>query len=497
MNKQDFMKLQTCVLRVNIQCACDGCKQKIKKLLNKVDGVYKTSIDLDQGKVTVSGNADPAALIKKLNKAGKHAELWGPQKGGNVLNNQFKNMVLDNKGKKGGGGGGGGGGGKDKQKDGKGNQPIQIPISGFKDLKLPNKDQKQVKFNIPIGGGGHGGGGFDDEDDFYDDDSFDDDEFDDEYDDEDDDSFDEYEKKPNKMMAGPGVGGHGPHGPIAMMNGNGKKGPGAGFELPGQFKGMAGKNDAKNGKDSKKGGGESGKKGKDGKSGGGGGFGAFFGSKIGGALLGGGKKKQSASSPKGGKKGDKKGDKGGKHHDEGKFNGGGKQSEFLEFSKPQNGGGGKNKGQNGSGGKNTGQNGGGGGARNIGQMGGNPMMPQMGNYSMGQMGGYPMGQMPSAQGLPMGYRPQGMEHGGNPYQQQQQFQQQQYQQQQYMQAMLMNQQRANMYHPQMLYGGQPPHGAYGPPMGQHGAYGPPMGAPANDNMTHIFSDENTDSCSIM
>ncbi|KAL4561797.1 hypothetical protein LXL04_033971 [Taraxacum kok-saghyz] len=44
MNKQDFMKLQTCVLRINIQCACDGCKQKIKKLLNKVDGNAHSSI---------------------------------------------------------------------------------------------------------------------------------------------------------------------------------------------------------------------------------------------------------------------------------------------------------------------------------------------------------------------------------------------------------------------------------------------------------------------
>lgn len=30
--------LQSCVLRVNIGCACDGCKQKVKKLLQKIDG---------------------------------------------------------------------------------------------------------------------------------------------------------------------------------------------------------------------------------------------------------------------------------------------------------------------------------------------------------------------------------------------------------------------------------------------------------------------------
>ncbi|KAJ0703948.1 putative heavy metal-associated domain, HMA, heavy metal-associated domain superfamily [Helianthus annuus] len=497
MNKQDFMKLQTCVIKLNTQCACDGCKQKIKKLLNKVDGVYKTSIDLEQGKVTVSGNADPAALIKKLNKSGKHAELLGPQKGMNVLNNQFKNMGFDNKNQK-----GGGGGGKDSQKDVKGLQQMQAAMNkGFKDFKPPNKDQKSVKFNLPVGGGG-GGGGFDDEDDFDDDDSFDEeDDFDDEFDDEDDDSFDGEDKKPNNMKAGPGVGGHGPHGPIAMMNG--KKGPGAGFDLPVQFKGKGGNIDnSKNGNGGKKGGGggdvDSGKKGKGGKDSGSGGFGGFFGGKIGGAFLGGGKKKHGDLSPKGGKKGadgggggqakggnwEKKGE--GKHHDEGKLSGGNKQSEFLEFSKPHNGGGG---------GRNMAHNGGGnGGGRNMGHpMGGNPMIPQMGNFPMGQMGGHPMGQMPSAQGLPMAYRGQGGMDNGNPFnQQQQQYmmqQQQQQQQQQYMQAMMMNQQRANMYPPQMMYGHMPPpHAA---------AYGPPMGAPVNDNITHIFSDENTDSCSIM
>ncbi|KAI3775894.1 hypothetical protein L1987_45651 [Smallanthus sonchifolius] len=433
MNKQDLMKLQTCVLRVNIQCACEGCNQKIKKLLNKIDGVYKTSIDLGQGKVTVYGNADPATLIKKLNKSGKHAEVWGPQ------NKQFKNHKGES--------------GKDKQK---GQQQMQATINkGFKDIKLSNKDQKSVKFNLQVGGGG---GGFDGEDDFDDDD-------------EDGDSF-EY-KKPNKMMTGPRVGGYGPHGPIGMMNG--KKGPSAGFELPIEFKGKGGNNDAKKGNGGKKGGGGDSKSGKKSK-GGGGGFGGFFGGKIGGVFLGGGKKKHGESKPKGGKKGGDGGGGGqtkggswdkkeGKHHYEGKFSSSNKQNEFLEFSKPQNGGGGRNMGP--KGGKS---------GQNIGPMGGNPMTPQMGNY--------PMGQMPSAQGLPMAYRGQGVDHG-NPYNHQQYQQQQQHQQQQYMQAMMMNQHKANMY-PQMMYG-QPP----------SAAYGPPMGGPVNDNMTHMFSDENTDSCSIM
>ncbi|KAF3619751.1 putative MLO-like protein 3-like [Capsicum annuum] len=58
---------QTCVLKVNIHC--DGCKQEVKKKLQKIEGVYIVKIDADQSKVTVTGNVDPATLIKKLVKS--------------------------------------------------------------------------------------------------------------------------------------------------------------------------------------------------------------------------------------------------------------------------------------------------------------------------------------------------------------------------------------------------------------------------------------------
>ncbi|VVB15142.1 unnamed protein product [Arabis nemorensis] len=67
MSKEEFMKIQTCVLKVNIHC--DGCKQKVKKILHKIEGVFTTKIDAEQGKVTVSGNVDPSVLIKKLLKS--------------------------------------------------------------------------------------------------------------------------------------------------------------------------------------------------------------------------------------------------------------------------------------------------------------------------------------------------------------------------------------------------------------------------------------------
>nr|GMD80534.1 heavy metal-associated isoprenylated plant protein 33-like [Ipomoea batatas] len=94
MSKEEFLKIQTCVLKVNIHC--DGCKHKVKKILQKIEGVYKIGIDSESGKVTVSGNVDPATLIKKLTKHGKHAELWGAPKGNNAQN-QMKNMQIEGK----------------------------------------------------------------------------------------------------------------------------------------------------------------------------------------------------------------------------------------------------------------------------------------------------------------------------------------------------------------------------------------------------------------
>ncbi|XP_042417964.1 heavy metal-associated isoprenylated plant protein 37-like [Zingiber officinale] len=73
---EDFklFKIQTVVLKVHIHC--DGCKQEVKKLLQKIEGIYTVIIDAEQQKVTVAGDVDSGTLIKKLARSGKHAELW-------------------------------------------------------------------------------------------------------------------------------------------------------------------------------------------------------------------------------------------------------------------------------------------------------------------------------------------------------------------------------------------------------------------------------------
>ncbi|KAJ7980261.1 Heavy metal-associated isoprenylated plant protein [Quillaja saponaria] len=68
------LNYQTWFLKVSIHC--EGCKRKVKKVLQSIDGVFTTTIDLQQQKVAVTGSVGVETLIKKLNKSGKHAEIW-------------------------------------------------------------------------------------------------------------------------------------------------------------------------------------------------------------------------------------------------------------------------------------------------------------------------------------------------------------------------------------------------------------------------------------
>ncbi|KAJ0977705.1 hypothetical protein J5N97_013179 [Dioscorea zingiberensis] len=75
------LKYQTWVLRVSIHC--EGCRKKVKRVLQNINGVYEILIDSRQHKVTVTGNVDAETLIKKLAKSHKHAELWPEPKPAN------------------------------------------------------------------------------------------------------------------------------------------------------------------------------------------------------------------------------------------------------------------------------------------------------------------------------------------------------------------------------------------------------------------------------
>ncbi|XP_066310631.1 heavy metal-associated isoprenylated plant protein 35-like isoform X1 [Miscanthus floridulus] len=75
----EAIECQDVVLRVAIHC--QGCKKKVKKVLQNISGVYRCEIDARSNKVvaTVSTKLDPYMLVAKLRKSGKQAELWPEQ----------------------------------------------------------------------------------------------------------------------------------------------------------------------------------------------------------------------------------------------------------------------------------------------------------------------------------------------------------------------------------------------------------------------------------
>ncbi|XP_058092326.1 heavy metal-associated isoprenylated plant protein 28-like [Magnolia sinica] len=61
-------------MRVHMDCA--GCESKIKKALQKLEGIDDIDIDMGMQKVTVTGWADQKKVLKAVRKTGRRAELW-------------------------------------------------------------------------------------------------------------------------------------------------------------------------------------------------------------------------------------------------------------------------------------------------------------------------------------------------------------------------------------------------------------------------------------
>ncbi|PKU63718.1 heavy metal-associated isoprenylated plant protein 35 [Dendrobium catenatum] len=89
------LSYQTSVLKVSIHC--EGCKKKVRKILQRLDGVYDIDINSKQNKVTVTGKVDAESLIRRLVKYGKHAELW-PEKKADAANSSGE-AAIDTKAK--------------------------------------------------------------------------------------------------------------------------------------------------------------------------------------------------------------------------------------------------------------------------------------------------------------------------------------------------------------------------------------------------------------
>ncbi|KAA8524254.1 hypothetical protein F0562_010677 [Nyssa sinensis] len=64
------------VIEMRVHMCCPGCESKIKKSLQKLEGVDDIDIDMGMQKVTVTGWADQKKVLKTARKGGRRAELW-------------------------------------------------------------------------------------------------------------------------------------------------------------------------------------------------------------------------------------------------------------------------------------------------------------------------------------------------------------------------------------------------------------------------------------
>ncbi|KAK7258835.1 hypothetical protein RIF29_24423 [Crotalaria pallida] len=137
MSNQDS---QTCILKVSMHCV--GCEKKVKKILHKIDGVNSVNIKGgEKGKVVVTGNVNPATLIKTLKMSGNPAKIWDDQRGTQLQNMQVDHgkRVKYNKSRN-----------QMSQKVGcDGGQSAHFQnVNGPHDFKVPTKQPKSVKFNL-------------------------------------------------------------------------------------------------------------------------------------------------------------------------------------------------------------------------------------------------------------------------------------------------------------------------------------------------------------
>ena len=69
------LKMADNVTVLNYAMTCEGCAKVAIALLSKQEGVTKVQTDVAAKTVTVTGSADPQALVATLSKTGKAVSL--------------------------------------------------------------------------------------------------------------------------------------------------------------------------------------------------------------------------------------------------------------------------------------------------------------------------------------------------------------------------------------------------------------------------------------
>ncbi|XP_037417927.1 heavy metal-associated isoprenylated plant protein 28-like isoform X1 [Triticum dicoccoides] len=67
----------TCqIVEMCVHMCCAGCEKKIRKAVERLEGVDAVEIDMEMQKVTVNGDVDQKKVLKTVRRTGKRAVLW-------------------------------------------------------------------------------------------------------------------------------------------------------------------------------------------------------------------------------------------------------------------------------------------------------------------------------------------------------------------------------------------------------------------------------------
>lgn len=74
--KKGKKRKQLNTVNLKVRMDCDGCAQKMKRVLSGVKGAKTVTVDMKQQKVTVTGYVDAKKVLKAAQATKKKVELW-------------------------------------------------------------------------------------------------------------------------------------------------------------------------------------------------------------------------------------------------------------------------------------------------------------------------------------------------------------------------------------------------------------------------------------
>ncbi|XP_023553214.1 heavy metal-associated isoprenylated plant protein 45-like [Cucurbita pepo subsp. pepo] len=64
------------IVELLVHMDCNGCEDRVRRAISKIEGVDSLEIDMDKQKVTVTGYVEERKVLKKVRGTGRKAELW-------------------------------------------------------------------------------------------------------------------------------------------------------------------------------------------------------------------------------------------------------------------------------------------------------------------------------------------------------------------------------------------------------------------------------------